>query len=108
MNRFRLLRNLVLQITCAAACSLGVADDTTVPVEVQKLIQDTCSTCHNSETAEGGLDLTRLPFALRDRTVRRRWVLMHPWRGHDQARAATGLLVASRLRARGLITYGED
>ena len=77
MNRFRLLRNLVLQITCAAACSLGVADDTTVPVEVQKLIQDTCSTCHNSETAEGGLDLTRLPFALRDRAVRRRWVLIH-------------------------------
>jgi hypothetical protein len=36
-----------------------------------------CIECHNGETTEGGLDLTKLSFTLDDRDVRERWVRIH-------------------------------
>jgi hypothetical protein len=40
-------------------------------------LKQTCFGCHDSDLAEGTLDLTTLPFKLSDRTTRDRWVRIH-------------------------------
>ncbi|MEE2639332.1 MAG: DUF1588 domain-containing protein [Planctomycetota bacterium] len=43
----------------------------------KKLIRKFCLDCHEGDTAEGGLDLARLPFQPEDRKLLNRWVLIH-------------------------------
>ncbi|MDX1981919.1 MAG: DUF1592 domain-containing protein, partial [Bryobacteraceae bacterium] len=42
-----------------------------------RLIEQTCTGCHNQKTSMGGLDLTTLPFHLSDRSNRDRWIRIH-------------------------------
>jgi len=77
MTVSRILRTLVLYTACVISCGAGVADDFAIPPPVRELIQNTCVKCHNADTAEGGFDVARLSFELRDRASRRRWILIH-------------------------------
>ncbi len=44
---------------------------------ISSLLKQSCLECHNTETNEGGLDLTALRFGLTDRAVREQWVRIH-------------------------------
>lgn len=48
-----------------------------IPEGLSSLIQQSCLECHDTETAEGGLDLSLLSFELSDRWVRDRWIHIH-------------------------------
>lgn len=59
-------------------CLLATAAaDESAPSQLMPLLNQTCIECHNKETAEGGLDLTALPFDLNDHSTRRRWIRIH-------------------------------
>ncbi len=47
------------------------------PAEIETFLQRHCADCHNSQTAEGGLDLSALEFRLSDSTTFDRWVKLH-------------------------------
>lgn len=53
------------------------ADETGLPPKLASLIKQACCKCHDKETAEGGLDLTALPFDLNDHATRDRWIRIH-------------------------------
>ena len=40
-------------------------------------LNQTCLGCHEGESAEGGLDLSSLPFDLNDPSIRDRWIRLH-------------------------------
>ncbi len=44
---------------------------------ISSLLKQSCLECHDTETNEGGLDLTALRFGLTDRAVREQWVRIH-------------------------------
>ncbi|HCS52997.1 MAG TPA: hypothetical protein DIW81_15620, partial [Planctomycetaceae bacterium] len=44
------------------------------PADLKALIENRCLDCHNSYSAEGGLDLESLTFDLEERLTRNRWV----------------------------------
>ncbi len=48
-----------------------------IPEPQATLIADNCLGCHDSSSAEGGLDLSSLKFDLEDRSVRSRWIRIH-------------------------------
>ena len=48
-----------------------------IPEPLGKLIRQTCLDCHDGDSAEGGLDLAALEFALDDRQLRHRWIQIH-------------------------------
>ncbi len=48
-----------------------------VPEALAKVMRQTCLDCHDSSSAEGGLDLTSLTFDLDDRRLRDHWILVH-------------------------------
>ncbi len=41
------------------------------------LLTQACTPCHNTKSPSGGLDLTGLPFELKDRASRERWTRIH-------------------------------
>lgn len=45
--------------------------------DVRRLLTRHCSTCHNEETTEGGLDLNQTPWELNDSRNRQLWVQIH-------------------------------
>ncbi len=53
-----------------------VAQAAPVAEEIPRLMES-CFGCHDSATAEGGLDLTALRFDLRDPALRERWTRIH-------------------------------
>lgn len=48
-----------------------------LPESLGKLIRQTCVECHDGDSAEARLDLASLAFALDDRELRDRWILIH-------------------------------
>ncbi len=48
-----------------------------LPEPLGELIRQTCLDCHDGDSAEAGLDLASLPFALTDRELRDRWILIY-------------------------------
>ena len=62
-------------VLMAFAADLG-ADSNEAVEGVAGLAGRYCHDCHDSETAKGGLDLTKTPFALEDRKWRDKWVLI--------------------------------
>ncbi len=60
----------------ASLTAMAVAQ-TVPPGSLAPLIQRSCSACHNQKTASGGLDLAALPFDLKDRPTRERWIRIH-------------------------------
>jgi hypothetical protein len=54
-----------------------VASAGELPPTAALQLEQSCFGCHDSETSEGGLDLTSLSFELSDRAVRERWVRIH-------------------------------
>ncbi|QDU82346.1 hypothetical protein Pla110_41010 [Polystyrenella longa] len=53
------------------------AQSSETPPVVKHVIQETCVDCHNSDYAEGGLDLSALTYDLSDRQRRQQWVRIH-------------------------------
>ena len=63
---------------CVLPSSSGAGTaESTPPAAVQSAIQQTCFNCHNDETSEGGLDLTRVTWSLESGNVRSRWIQIH-------------------------------
>lgn len=60
-------------------CSLAYAGSvqTPVPVPAKAFLDKNCATCHRSEKAPAGLDLSALPFDLGDKHTLNRWVRIH-------------------------------
>ena len=57
---------------------IGLITPSLVAAEVpDPLIENNCLDCHDSSSAEGGLDLTALAFDLEDRSLRDRWIHVH-------------------------------
>ncbi len=48
-----------------------------LPPKLKPIIEQTCFGCHSSMIAKGGLDLSSLPFDLKDRSNRDRWIRIH-------------------------------
>ncbi|MCB1086154.1 MAG: DUF1592 domain-containing protein [Verrucomicrobiae bacterium] len=48
-----------------------------MPTVLGKAIERRCLECHDDPSAKGGLDLTALPFELREMENRSRWILIH-------------------------------
>lgn len=69
------MRNLAFLLLLASMDWISHSTHTFASVPPQ--IEHSCSSCHNARTAEGGLDLTALPFDLRDNGLRERWVRIH-------------------------------
>ncbi|MFP6763248.1 MAG: DUF1587 domain-containing protein, partial [Planctomycetaceae bacterium] len=44
---------------------------------IRTIITQACLDCHDDKTAEGGLNLARLPLTIRNRTTRRQWIDVH-------------------------------
>ena len=44
---------------------------------VSQSVKKTCIDCHNSQTSEGDLDLSSLPFDQTDRNTREQWIRIH-------------------------------
>ncbi|MFN7922439.1 MAG: DUF1588 domain-containing protein [Bryobacteraceae bacterium] len=63
------LRYLIAVLSAPCALAAGAL----APVQVEKY----CSGCHSGKTAQGGLDLTALPFDLASRATRDRWARIH-------------------------------
>lgn len=55
---------------------VSICADAQTPA-VPSRIEQSCVECHDKETAKGGLDLTTLPFDLRDAAMRDRWIRIH-------------------------------
>jgi len=47
------------------------------PPKIAAVINKTCAGCHSKQTAQGGLDLTALPFQLANPKNRDRWIRIH-------------------------------
>ena len=62
-------------ISLMAISLQSAASELSLPASL--LLKQSCVECHNSETIEGGLDLTTLSFELNDRAVRERWTRIH-------------------------------
>lgn len=60
---------VLLSTSCTCTCT-GLANDLTTVVEI---VKTQCSECHNSETKEGGLDLTSSGTNLNDSQQRTQW-----------------------------------
>ncbi|MGY8654879.1 MAG: DUF1592 domain-containing protein [Verrucomicrobiia bacterium] len=63
----------------ALSCHLAVAAAPSLepPDPIQSVIREACLTCHDSETAKGDLDLTKVPFELGNSKSRARWTHIH-------------------------------
>lgn len=69
----RLSSAVILFTRLATPCTSA----TEVPNWLGAVIESHCLDCHGSSVAEGGLDLSTLPFELDDRSVRARWIRIH-------------------------------
>jgi mono/diheme cytochrome c family protein len=45
--------------------------------EFEPMLENHCVECHEGEKAKGGMDLTKLPRDLQDRSLRDRWIRIH-------------------------------
>lgn len=86
MSRWCVL--LVLGWICAIAPTVARADEAAplapIPAVLKTVLETTCFECHNSETAEGGLNLQRLSWKLDDAKLRTRWVRIHDRISHGE------------------------
>lgn len=77
---FVMLCMWVLALQAQGTCN-AVADELLFLADLNPqaaaLIAEKCVSCHGVDEQQGGLDLTSLPFALSDRTVRDRWISIH-------------------------------
>ena len=62
---------IALIVFCFMIRSANAAE---FPADLKALIENRCLDCHNSYSAEGGLDLESLTFDLEERSTRNRWV----------------------------------
>ncbi len=62
---------IALIVFCFKIRSANAAE---FPADLKALIENRCLDCHNSYSAEGGLDLESLTFDLEERLTRNRWV----------------------------------
>lgn len=67
---------LIALLSCVEAV---LAEESSTEEEriVQNLLQTSCVDCHSGESAEGGLDLTSLPWRLQAAGTRRHWVQIY-------------------------------
>ena len=63
--------NLFKALLFAAACAHAQ------PAPIKPILDQACLGCHNKSSNKGGLDLTSLPFDLKDRATRERWIRIH-------------------------------
>ena len=74
-----------VQLLCFSLVSLvGLKPASAAPAsgatsfkELFPLLESHCVECHDKDTAKGGLDLTKLPQDLHDRSLRERWIRIH-------------------------------
>lgn len=66
----------------------GAGDEPPVSADLNPraaaLIAAKCVSCHGTDEPQGGLNLTSLPFALGDRTIRARWIRIHDRVDHGE------------------------
>ena len=68
--------------TACAVCFLALLSDSKsiageIPESLDRLIRRACFDCHDSDSAEGGLDLASLAFTLENKKLRDRWTLIY-------------------------------
>ena len=60
---------------CAAVITTVLTANSQAAVApVESVVKHHCIACHNDDTAEGDLNLTRVPWTLGDQQVRQRWI----------------------------------
>ncbi|MDA1229518.1 MAG: DUF1592 domain-containing protein, partial [Planctomycetota bacterium] len=69
-----MLRHSILILAITFTTPAAAQDVVSV---IRDLIQQHCNECHNTDTSEGGLDLSMLPFDVNDRDNRQRWIRIH-------------------------------
>ena len=67
------LRNFRLLLVTSSALALQGE----VPSKLKLLIDQSCLGCHSKTLAKGGLDLSSLPFDLKDSAIRNRWIRIY-------------------------------
>ena len=71
------VRRLLIAIILGSALNCARAEDQAKPAVVQKFIEANCLDCHDSSSADAGLDLETLSFDLSDRKLFSTWVRVH-------------------------------
>lgn len=105
---------VIVPMTVTVA-SADDASETKSREVVSGLIEQTCASCHNGETSEGGLNLEELPWKLDSADMRRRWIQIHdrivkgemPPDADDLADADRQTLLASLSTALHRADYAE-
>jgi len=47
-----------------------------IPSQISRFVESHCSACHDAESPEAGLDVSKLTWAVDDRTSFDRWVIV--------------------------------
>ena len=71
VHRLKSVCILLLSADCVQAAQASL------PAKLKSIIEQSCFGCHSSKLAKGGLDLSALPFDLKDRSNRERWIRIH-------------------------------
>jgi hypothetical protein len=79
---FRILLQLVVGFLLSVhvrsfAQSSAAVSNLDAQIAVKKVVKKTCLGCHNTDSADGGLDLSTLSFDLADRVLRQRWIRIY-------------------------------
>ncbi len=86
--------NLITALLLAAACAH--AQPAPIPVKIKPILDQACLGCHSKASNKGGLDLTALPFDLKARATRDRWIRIHDRVEKGEMPPAAGLLAPAR------------
>lgn len=65
----------IVALSLLSTTEIIAADGTDNHLLVKKVISQTCTNCHNNETAKGDLNLSQVPWKLDDNEVRQLRVL---------------------------------